>query len=116
MEQQFSDKVILVSDTNKIISVLKGKFNNGAFNSYVDCVDNDLITHPLGGWRGITDWRLATINEISAFRDLISQKICEYESAINQIKQAGAEAGYSRYTWLKNEVIHLKQIQRNFPP
>lgn len=60
---KFKDGDILVSDSHKIISILKGDYNNGEFRDYA-CIDSEGINiNPSGVWDGITDWRLATVKE-----------------------------------------------------
>lgn len=59
----FKDKDILVSDSNNIISILKGDYNNGEFRDYA-CIDSSGINIITSGvWDGITDWRHATNKE-----------------------------------------------------
>ncbi|MCU6767362.1 hypothetical protein OCV73_00095 [Barnesiella propionica] len=59
----FKDGDILVSDSQNIISILKGDYNNGEFRDYA-CIDSEVINvNPFGVWEGITDWRLATVKE-----------------------------------------------------
>lgn len=63
MKIKFKDGDILVSDSKKIISVLKGDYNNGEFRDYA-CIDSEGINvNPSGVWDGITDWRPATEKE-----------------------------------------------------
>lgn len=63
MREKFKDGDILVSDSKKIISALKGDYNNGEFRDYV-CLDSDILyINPTGIWDGIRDWRLATVKE-----------------------------------------------------
>ena len=60
---KFKDKDILVSDSNNIISILKGNYNNGEFRDYA-CIDSSGINiNTAGVWDGITDWRHATNKE-----------------------------------------------------
>ena len=60
---KFKDKDILVSDSNNIISILKGDYNNGEFRDYA-CIDSSGINiRTAGVWDGITDWRHATGKE-----------------------------------------------------
>ena len=60
---KFKDKDILVSDSNNIISILKGDYNNGEFRDYA-CIDSSGINIKTAGvWDGITDWRHATNKE-----------------------------------------------------
>lgn len=63
VDTRFKDRDILVSDSNNIISILKGDYNNGEFRDYA-CIDSEGINiSPSGVWDGITDWRLATVKE-----------------------------------------------------
>ena len=60
---KFKDKDILVSDSNNIISILKGDYNNGEFRDYA-CIDSSGIDiKTSGAWNGVTDWRHATDKE-----------------------------------------------------
>jgi len=64
-KNEFKDGDILVSDSNCIISILKGDYNNGEFRDYA-CIESSGIninTAASGVWDGITDWRHATNKE-----------------------------------------------------
>lgn len=71
---KFKDKDILVSDSRKIISILKGSYNNGEFRDYAYIDSEGLDIHPLGVWGGITDWRLATDKEKAKLNTAIENR------------------------------------------
>ena len=63
MKTKFKDGDVLVSDSKKIISALKGNYDNGEFRDYA-CIDSNVINiKPSGIWFEITDWRPATAKE-----------------------------------------------------
>lgn len=71
---KFKDRDILVSDSNNIISILKGDYNNGEFRDYA-CIDSEGINiSPSGVWDGITDWRLATDKEKAKLNTAIEHR------------------------------------------
>lgn len=71
---KFKDRDILVSDSNNIISILKGDYNNGEFRDYA-CVDSEGFNiSPSGVWDGITDWRLATDKEKAKLNTAIENR------------------------------------------
>ncbi len=62
-DTKFKEGDILVSDSENIISVLKGDYNNGKFRDYA-CIESEVLDiYTTGVWDGITDWRLATAKE-----------------------------------------------------
>lgn len=62
-DNKFKDKDILVSDSNCIISILKGDYNNGEFRDYACIESSGININTSGVWDGITDWRHATGDE-----------------------------------------------------
>ena len=71
---KFKDGDILVSDSHKIISILKGDYNNGEFRDYA-CIDSEGINiNSPGVWDGITDWRLATVKEKAKISTAINNR------------------------------------------
>ena len=76
---KFKDKDILVSDSNNIISILKGDYNNGEFRDYA-CIDSSGINiNTSGVWDGITDWRHATNKEKDKLNKAIERRIKKAE-------------------------------------
>lgn len=67
MGKIFKEGDILVSESTKIISVLKGDYNNGGFRDYAILNQDGLDLNPCGIWDGIKDWRLATAKEKAKF-------------------------------------------------
>lgn len=67
---KFKDKDILVSDSQGVISILKGAYNNGAFRDYAWSGGKSRVLDisPIGVWNGVTDWRLATAKEKAKFK------------------------------------------------
>lgn len=73
---------ILVSESAKIISVLKGNYNDGEFRDYANMNPDGLDLNPCGVWDGIKDWRPATAKEkrkfckaIEARRKVLERKL-----------------------------------------
>lgn len=76
---KFKDKDILVSDSNNIISILKGDYNNGEFRDYA-CIDSRGIDiNTSGVWNGVTDWRHATNKEKDKLNKAIEKRIKKAE-------------------------------------
>ena len=63
VRNKFKDKDILVNDSNNIISILKGDYNNGEFRDYAYIDSSGINIKTAGVWNGVTDWRHATNKE-----------------------------------------------------
>ena len=89
---KFKDGDILVSDSHKIISILKGDYNNGEFRDYA-CLDSERLNiSPTGVWDSeyVNDWRFANTKEkakLSTAISILKQKLERDLAAIIELQK-----------------------------
>lgn len=83
--KEFKDGDILVSDSLKIISVLKGGYNDGRFECYAYTNAEGIILNPFGTWKDVDDWRPATPEEKEELYNELRSEVRKSENRINSI-------------------------------